>query len=130
MSNPQASEIDLTKFAGLLARKRAGRTLRVLAGEIGEVSASTLSRIEKGNVPDLDTFVRICRWLGCSPQDFLSDSSPPSPTLQTPTHDVVCAHLRADRTLPPETARALVTMIQLAYRDITDGKLDEDETVP
>jgi transcriptional regulator with XRE-family HTH domain len=130
MSNPKTSEIDLPKFAGLLARKRAGRTLRVLAGEIGEVSASTLSRIEKGNVPDLDTFVRICRWLGCSPQDFLSNTSHPLPPHGGSTHDVVCAHLRADRTLPPETAKALVTMIQLAYKDITDGNLDEADAEP
>lgn len=28
------------------------------------VSASTLCRLERGTVPDMDTFVKICRWLG------------------------------------------------------------------
>lgn len=124
---PKTSEIDLTKFSGLLAKKRAARTLRELADEIGDVSASTLSRIEKGNVPDLVTFMRICRWLGVSPQDFLTDDQSASQPAVTSTSDVVCAHLRADRTLPPDTAKALVTMIQLAYRDIAGGALNDED---
>lgn len=127
MSSSKSPEIDLTKFASLLAKKRARRPLRDVAAEIGDVSASTLSRIEKGNVPDLITFMKICRWLGVSPQEF-SAATGGSP--QATTFDIsyaVCAQLRADRSLPPETAKALVTMIQLAYKDLTSGNIESED---
>jgi transcriptional regulator with XRE-family HTH domain len=127
MTQSKPSEINLPKFAGLLAKKRAGRPLRDLAQEIGGVSASTLSRIEKGNVPDLITFMKICRWLEVSLQDFLTDSETSYQPSASSTSDFVCAHLRADQTLPPDTAKALVTMIQLAYKDIISGSLDADD---
>src|SRR5438552_13334027 len=62
--------IDFQKFSAMLKTKRGGRGLRVVADEISGVSASTLSRIEQGNIPDLETFMRICKWLGVSAEDF------------------------------------------------------------
>lgn len=121
----KSSEIDLTKFAALISKKRARRPLRDIAEEIEGVSAPTLSRIEKGNVPDIDTFMRLCRWLEVSPNEFQSGEDVESRVTAFDTKDVVCAHLRADRLLPPETARALTTMIELAYRDVLSGKFDQ-----
>jgi len=47
---------------GAIKARRGHRSLREVAEEIG-VSASTLSRIENGSVPELDSYVKISAWL-------------------------------------------------------------------
>lgn len=120
-------EINIESFAARIREMRGNRGLREVAQEIGEISASTLSRIENGNIPDLDTFIRICRWLDVSPDMFIIgetnvhasqiDSEPQSKKTQ------IKAHLRADRTLDPKTAEALVRMIELAYEQAERGDI-------
>ena len=123
----QSPFVDFKKFAAMLKAKRAARGLRQAAEEIGGVSSSTLSRIEQGNVPDLETFMRICRWLGVSADEFrpkatIKDSGePPEP------EEVIEAHLRADRTLPPEAIDALAQMIRFAYKAAKAGKLNDEK---
>jgi transcriptional regulator with XRE-family HTH domain len=119
--------VDTQRLAALLIAKRAGRGLRSVATEIGGVSASRLSRIEGGKVPDLDTFIRLCEWLGVSPSEFTTgDANGDAGTIDNA--DVIVAHLRADRTLDRETARALEQMIRVAYAAAKSGRLPtEDE---
>ncbi|MBE2287483.1 MAG: helix-turn-helix transcriptional regulator [Prosthecobacter sp.] len=117
---------DLKRLAVLISKKRNGRPLREVAAEIGGVSAPTLSRIENGNVPDLETFMKLCRWLNVSPEDFQTDHAKKTSSTDITSPERICAYLRADRTLSPETAKALTTMIELAYRDINAGKFDTD----
>ena len=62
---------DSDRLAAMVIAKRDGRGLRATATEIGGVSASTLSRIEQGKIPDLDTFLRLCRWLDVSADEFM-----------------------------------------------------------
>lgn len=112
-----ASSINIRKLSEELRAHRGNRPLREIAGEIstkiGKVSASTLSRIEQGKIPDLDTFVKVCKWLGVDTDRFLDSSS----RLPTNTPEVIEAHLRADKILNPETISALSEMIRLAYSD-------------
>lgn len=115
--------IDIHELARMVRAKRGRRPLRDVAKEIGDVSASTLSRIEKGKVPDLDTFIHLCKWLGVSADHFTEDSGGESKESESNTPDIVVAHLRADRTLDPETAEALVTMIQVAYNAVDQGQI-------
>src|SRR5437762_1631020 len=101
-----SGEIDIHKLAALVRAKRGKRGLRETAKEIGDVSVSTLSRVEQGKIPDLGTFLRLCRWLGVSPEQFTSkgmqgDSQTPAPIAST--QEIIVAHLRADRTLDPHT---------------------------
>ena len=112
----------------MLKVKRAGRGLRQAAEEIGGVSASTLSRIEQGNVPDLETFMRICKWLGVSADEFRQNALDcESADLPEPA-EVIEAHLRADRTLPPDAIDALAQMIRFAYKAAKAGKLGKKES--
>ena len=104
--------IDIRELATLIKAKRGPLGLRAAATEIEGVSASTLSRVEQGQIPDLDTYLRICRWLGVSPEKFVPQTKRQN-GVDTP--DIIAAHLRADRTLDPKTADALATMIRLAY---------------
>ena len=55
----------------MLKDKRGNKGLRAIAQEIGGVSFATLSRIEQGKIPDVDTFVKICKWLGVSTDTFI-----------------------------------------------------------
>lgn len=115
--------VDYQKFSAQLKTKRGGRGLRVVAEEIGGVSASTLSRIEQGNVPDLETFMRICQWLGVPADEFRPQDLSASPEAE----EVIEAHLRADRTLPPEAVDALSQMIRFAYKAARSGNLKSQE---
>jgi len=104
-----STTLDTLKFAEMIKSKRGSKGLRALASEI-HVSASTLSRIEQGNLPDIDTYMRLCEWLEVSPEFFTH-----SQKNEDSSKGGVIAHLRADRSLPPETAEALIQMINLAY---------------
>lgn len=109
-----ALQIDIEKLAKMLKSKRGGKGLRTVAEEIGSVSASTLSRVEKGKLPDIDTFIELCKWLEISPE-FVTKKSKAKSSLQS-NKEVIVAHLRADRTLTQGTQDALIEIINLAYQ--------------
>lgn len=107
--------INIDALSEMIKSKRGNRGLREVAKEIGEVSVSTISRVEKGNLPDIDTYVKLCKWLDVS-VDFFT-----SPIEQSESKkQIVVANLRADKTLPPEISEALIKMINLAYANVRD----------
>lgn len=110
-----ATQIDMETFVARLRAKRGDRGLREIAEEIGELSASTLSRIENGKVPDLDIFLRLCDWIGTSPDDFLISSSDKQ-NISPNTLEIIEAHLRADKNLDEKTAKAIAEMVKSAYQ--------------
>ena len=126
-----SEQLDIQRLAALVKAKRGKKGLRETAKEIGGVSASTLSRIEQGKMPDLDTYVRLCEWLGIPAGRFLEKQDLDqtqktsdifdAPGLTTP--EIIHAHLRADKELDPETAEALAEMVRAAYNAIVQGKL-------
>lgn len=105
------STLNTELLAGMVKSKRGTKGLRTIAVEIGNVSAPTLSRIEQGKVPDVDTFIKICRWLDISTETFILQSSDNTVSNK----DMVVAHLRADRELSTDTVNMLIKMIDLAY---------------
>ena len=109
-----ASKIDSEKMATMIRSKRGKLGLRAAAQEIG-ISAPTLSRIEQGNLPDIDTYVKICEWLNVS-TDFFTSS-----TTEFTSQEFVIASLRADKTLSPSTVESLVNFINLAYNQVKEG---------
>lgn len=100
-------------LASMLKEKRDGKGLRAVAEEIGNVSFATLSRIEQGKIPDIDTFVRLCKWLNVPTDTFIIDDD--QNKSDATTRDKVVAHLRADKTLSKDTVNMLTKMIDLAY---------------
>ncbi|MDD5141787.1 MAG: helix-turn-helix transcriptional regulator [Verrucomicrobiales bacterium] len=125
---PAHSQIHLDRLSAQLRTKRGKRGLREVAEEIGDISASTLSRIEQGNVPDVATFMRICNWLGVDSSEFVPDAATQknknaSREKEVNVPHVIEAHLRADRVLPPATIDALSEMIRVAYKAASEGKL-------
>jgi transcriptional regulator with XRE-family HTH domain len=92
-----------------LIERRKGRGIREAAGEIG-ISAATLSRVERGYLPDVETFGKICRWLEINPAEVLGMERAQAPSPN------VAVHFRKDRALAPKTASALAEMILAAHR--------------
>lgn len=124
-----AHEIDTATLAAALRdrRKQLGIGVRAAADQVEGVSSSTLSRVEKGNLPDLDTYLRLCRWLGRPPAFFALDPVEERAGASLP--DDLIVQLRADRTLDERTQDALVTMIRAAYAAAKAGTI-ENEAIP
>jgi transcriptional regulator with XRE-family HTH domain len=53
----------------LVLKRRGGMGVRAAATEIG-ISPTTLTRIEKGNIPDVGTLKKVCDWLGENATQF------------------------------------------------------------
>lgn len=107
------STLNTELLAGMLKNKRANKGLRAVADEIGGVSFATLSRIEQGKIPDVDTFIRICKWLEVTTDTFIVGENKKSHHVST--QEQVLAHLRAERSLSKDTVNALIKMIEIAY---------------
>lgn len=96
--------------AVLRARRRARRlTLRDLADEIG-VSLNTLSRVERGHLPDLKNFQRIVDWLEVPAERFLEQGS-----SEISTPEVIARHLRSDERLTGEAATKIANLVEEMY---------------
>lgn len=100
-------------FDALDAHRQAKNLTWKAVAEKAKVSASTLTRIAQGKRPDVDTLAALCKWSGLSADDFIAYDSTgrrrPEPLAK------IVAHLRADKNLKPEGARAIEVMIKAAY---------------
>lgn len=125
MAQSNKSLVNTVELGRAIRRKRedAGLSLRDVADETG-VSASTLSRIENGTgKPDADNIARLTAWLNVPMERIMGggrqlDGDEAKPVVYFPqeaTPEIVEAHLRADRNLTPETAKALSELFRVAY---------------
>src|SRR5947208_14881104 len=117
------SGVNTSELGDAMRRRREqqGMSLRDVAEETG-VSASTLSRIENGTgKPDADNIARLASWLDMPIERVLHHGprgAEPKPVVYYPhesTPEIVEAHLRADKHLTPETAKALSELFRVAY---------------
>ena len=118
------SLVNTVELGRSIRRKREemGLSLRDVADETG-VSASTLSRIENGTgKPDADNIARLTAWLNVPVERIMSGRDTEGDEgravvyfPQESTPEIVEAHLRADRNLTPETAKALSELFRVAY---------------
>jgi transcriptional regulator with XRE-family HTH domain len=106
------SELNTSLLAGMLKAKRGSTGLRNTAAEIGDISSATLSRIEQGKLPDVETFIKICKWLEVTTETFIISNNEQK---DVSSKDKILAHLRADRELDQDTMRMLTQVIDLAY---------------
>jgi transcriptional regulator with XRE-family HTH domain len=113
------AKVTLSNIGQLLRDRRGKGGIRDVAREIG-ISPATLSRVENGKLPDLDTFSKVCKWLRIDPGEVLGCKNE-VPGSSSPQDRVISAHLRADKNQSPEAAQALAEMILAAQRMISES---------
>jgi transcriptional regulator with XRE-family HTH domain len=128
MAQSDKSLVNTVELGRAIRRKREeqGLSLRDVADETN-VSASTLSRIENGTgKPDADNIARLTSWLNVPVERIMSgrgsDGDEATAVVYFPqesTPEIVEAHLRADRNLTPETAKALSELFRVAYQQFS-----------
>lgn len=104
--------LDIEKLSKMVREKRGSMNLKEASKEIGEISISTLSRVEQGKVPDLNTFIQLCDWLGLDQKEFMSGYLEDE---EVEHKSQILYHLRADSSLSKEVSEALKKMIEIAY---------------
>jgi transcriptional regulator with XRE-family HTH domain len=136
--------LDIVELGEYVKRKRQEEklSLRRVAQNVN-VSASTLSRIENGiGTPDSATLARLAAWLGIPLERLMKGSLLGEagdggradvflePVIYYPTEstpNIVEAHLRADRSLKPEMAKALAELFRVAYGQYSNMRTDRNE---
>lgn len=125
-----ADNAALMRLSTLVAAKIREDQLSLRdAAKGSRVSAPTLSRLSRGamtGLPDAETVQRLAAWLGITIDSILEQprrraakgsASAPKPTVP----EVVAAHLRADKNLPPDTAKALAEMFKHLYKQFSEN---------
>lgn len=100
--------LRLSELGTLVREKRGTVGVRAAAAE-AEIATATFSRVENGQIPDLATFAKICRWLGSDPKQFLG--LPNEKSDKPPTAFV---HFKKDVAISPKTAQSLAQLILVA----------------
>lgn len=121
------TKLTLAALGRLVRDKRGARRLRDVAHDI-EISAATLMRIESGRIPDVETFGKVCGWLGIEPGDFLGfdparRASGADAVTEPPVR--ISAHFRIDKLPLPETASALARMLLFVAEREASGEFED-----
>jgi len=103
------ANVNIHMLGRMLVQKRGENGIRMVAQEIG-VSPATLSRVERGFLPDLDTFSKICEWAGVNPAEVLGVK------VKAGQIPKVAVHFKKEAVLAPKTAQALAQMVLAAHR--------------
>lgn len=98
--------MDIAELGPLLLRRRGNMGVRAAAKEIG-ISPTTLSRVEKGHVPDVGTLDKICAWLGEESAKFTGIGG-----LQIA--------FKNKKSVPPQTAKSLASLIEKAAQQFSE----------
>ena len=122
MAYKNESLINTIELGRAIKRRRDELKLSLRdVADVTNVSASTLSRIENGTgKPDADNIARLTNWLDMPVDRVMKNRTQEDveaviyyPHEATP--EIVEAHLRADKNLTPETAKALSELFRVAY---------------
>lgn len=100
-------------FAALdAARDQRGLLWKDVAKQ-AKVSPSTLTRLAQGKRPDVDSLAALVDWAGLKADDFVVRVHP---EREADPFAMISTYLRADKSLSPEAADALQTVMQAAYK--------------
>ena len=75
-------------------RNERGLGIRAAAREVG-ISHATFARVEKGFLPDLENYEKICRWFGIQEDIVMT---------KTDNVSIPQVHFRREKTATPATA--------------------------
>jgi transcriptional regulator with XRE-family HTH domain len=109
--------VTLENLGLRVKEKRGEQGIRAAAKEIG-ISHATLSRVERGFMPDLANYRRICRWLGINVEEVTGVVGVPTSTARV--------HFRKKPTVSAKTAQNLAQMILTAQAAMASMRPGED----
>jgi len=98
--------MKINELGPLVLRHRGNMGVRAAAKEIG-ISPTTLSRIEKGHVPDVSTLQKVCDWLDEESSKFTGIGN-----LQIA--------FKSSKAIPPDTAQSLAVLIEKASNQFAE----------
>ena len=114
------SKMALESLGIKLKKARGEIGIRKFAEKIG-TSPATLSRVERGHMPDIATLRKICLALEIDPAEIIgggkSSSGEPKKAV----------HFRKDAAIKPETAEALAQLILAAQRALMASGGDKED---
>jgi transcriptional regulator with XRE-family HTH domain len=86
-------------------RNKKGMSLRDVEGKTG-ISAATLSRVERGSMPELGVVEKLAAWLDVT----VCAAGGPGTAIATDEDlkRTIAVHLRANKNLPEAVARAII----------------------
>ena len=107
--------LDLEALVATLDAERQARHLswRALASEAG-VSASTLTRMQQGKSPDVNTFSALTSWLDIPAERFYNDQH--FEDRQDDPIAVVSTLLRGKKKMNPKALAALQELVNAAFK--------------
>ena len=105
----------LESLGVLVRNKRGNNKLRETARDIG-IGPATLMRVENGRIPDVETFGKLCLWLGVDPGSFLGFQPKPEAGATELALTSISVHCKTDQTPQPATVQALAQMMLLALK--------------
>jgi transcriptional regulator with XRE-family HTH domain len=102
-------------IAALDSERRAKNfSWRQLAKEAG-VSPSTLTRMQQGKSPDVNTFSALTRWLHIPAERFYADQ-PEHPAHHEDPMAVISSLLRGKKKMNPKAVAALQELVHAAFK--------------
>ena len=109
-------QIDLEALVAAVdaQRKSKGFSWRQVAKE-AEVSPSTLTRMQQGKLPDINTFSALVQWLHIPAERFMVQGHPVPKKSPNPMA-VASTLLRGKREVSPRAAKALEELVQAAFK--------------
>jgi len=108
--------IDVDAMIAALDSERRAKNLswRQIAKSAG-VSPSTLTRMQQGKSPDVNTFTALSRWLNIPAEKFYMDKLRPIQGTQDPMA-VVSTLLRGHKKMNPKALAALQELVNAAFK--------------
>lgn len=100
--------MDILKLSKLLIARRGEAGVREFAKRVG-ISPATLSRVERGMLPDLETFTKICSFLKIDPAVIMGIEG--ASLLPQKAVDVPAVHFRAEAQMTMEAAKDFAELI-------------------
>lgn len=115
--------IDVDKLRARVVdyRRERGLSMRAAAAESG-VPLNTLSRVEKGHLPDLTNFTRLVTWAGLDLSTILR--GPQRTDRAESTTDTIRASLRSDPHLTEQAATQIADLVNNLYASLATPGVD------
>jgi len=109
--------LNIVKFSALLLKSRGDCGIREFSKIVG-VSPATLSRVERGNLPDLETFTKLCAYMKLDPAEILEiknvEQTSSKPAVNALDAQVPGVHFKAKAQMSPGAAKAVAELILAA----------------